>query len=94
MQYPSNHYSIDDHTKEMFWKLHPELNPKNKKKNLMAIDSSNQVEINSDVDEKIICTSVQKEVNLEYPSTTGRERNDQTLPCKDTGQEDQDCCFV
>ena len=45
------------------------VNPKNKKKdnkkkNLMATDSSNQVERSSDVDEKIVCTSVQKEVNL------------------------------
>jgi hypothetical protein len=45
------------------------LNPKNhkkdaKKNNLLAMDSSNQVERNSDVDENIVCTSVQKEVNL------------------------------
>jgi hypothetical protein len=45
------------------------LNPKNckkdaKKKNLLATDSSNQVEINSDKDKKIDCTSMQKEVNL------------------------------
>ena len=37
--------------------MHPELNPKNKKKdnktnNVMVTDSSNQVESNSDVDEK------------------------------------------
>jgi len=49
--------------------LHPELNPKNKKKynknnNLMTTDSSNQVEINSDADKNIIYTSMQKEVNL------------------------------
>ena len=44
-------------------KLYLELNSKNKK-NIMATDSSNQVESSSDVDEKIVCTSVQKEVNL------------------------------
>ena len=43
--------------------ISPEMNPKNKKndnkkKNLMATDSSNQVESNSDVDEKIVCTSM------------------------------------
>jgi hypothetical protein len=64
-----NHCNIDGHTEEKCWKLHPELNPKNhkkdaKKKNLLATDSSNQVERNSDVDENIVCTSVQKEVNL------------------------------
>ena len=76
---PSNHYNIDGHIEQMCWKLHPELNPKNKKKdnkkkNRMATNLSNQVEIISNVDEKIICTSVQKEVNL---------------PCNDTGQEDE-----
>jgi hypothetical protein len=35
-----------------------------KKKNLLATDSSNQVESSSDVDENIVCTYVQKEVNL------------------------------
>jgi hypothetical protein len=64
-----NHCNIDGHTEEKCWKLHPEMNPKNhkkdaKKKNLLAMDSSNQVERNSDVDENISCTSVQKEVNL------------------------------
>jgi hypothetical protein len=64
-----NHCNIDGHTEKKCWKLHPELNLKNrkkdaKKKNLLAMDSSNQVESNSDVDEKIVCTSVQKEVNL------------------------------
>jgi hypothetical protein len=45
------------------------MNPKNKKKdgkkkNLVATYSSNHVESSSDVDEKIVYTSVQKEVNL------------------------------
>ena len=49
--------------------LHLELNLKNhkkdgNKKNLLAIDSRNQVESSSDVDENSVCTSVQKEVNL------------------------------
>ncbi len=57
------HCNIDDHTKEKCWNLHPELNPKNKKKdnkkkNLMDTDSRNQVERSSDMDEKIICTSM------------------------------------
>lgn len=33
------------------------------KKNLMAMNSRNQVESSAAVDENIICTSVQKEVN-------------------------------
>jgi hypothetical protein len=45
------------------------LNPKNckkegKKKNLLTKDSNNQIEIILDVDDNILCTSVQKEVNL------------------------------
>ena len=64
-----NNCNIDIHTYDKSWKLHLELNLKtkkkyNKKKNLMAIPSSNQFEINSDVDEKIVCMSMQKEVNL------------------------------
>jgi hypothetical protein len=64
-----NHCNIDGHTEEKCWKLHPELNLKNrkkdaKKKNLLATNSSKQVESSSEVDEKIVCTSVQKEVNL------------------------------
>jgi len=39
-------------------------NKDNKKKNLMATDSRNQVESSLDMDERIVCTSVQKEVNL------------------------------
>jgi hypothetical protein len=37
---------------------------KKKNKNILATDSSNQVEISSDVDANIVCTYVQKEVNL------------------------------
>jgi hypothetical protein len=64
-----NHCSIDGNNEEKCWKLHPYLNPKNrkkegKKKNLLAKDSSNQVESSSDVDGNIVCTSMQKEVNL------------------------------
>ena len=64
-----NDCNIDGHTEENFWKLHPELNPKNhkkdeKKKNLLTKDSNNQIEIILDVDDNILCTSVQKEVNL------------------------------
>lgn len=49
--------------KKKCWILHPELKPKNHKKdykkmNLLAIDSNNQVESNSDVDENISYTSV------------------------------------
>jgi hypothetical protein len=45
------------------------MNPKNhkndaKKKNLIATDSSNQVESRSNVDENIACTSMQNEVKL------------------------------
>ena len=56
-------YIGEVYTEERCWKLHPELNPKNKKKdnknnNLMATNSSNQVERISDEDENIVCTSV------------------------------------
>ena len=66
---PSNHCNIDGHTEEKCWKMHPELKPKNKKKdnkkkNLMATDSSNQVERSSNMDEKMNCKSMKKEVNL------------------------------
>jgi len=50
--------------------LYPELTSKkkkkkgNRKKNLMAINLSNQLERSSDVDEKLTYTLVQKEVNL------------------------------
>jgi hypothetical protein len=44
-----NHYNIDGHIEDKCWKLHLELNPKNckkdaKKKNLLAMDSSNLIE--------------------------------------------------
>jgi hypothetical protein len=68
---PNNHYNhcnIDGHTKDKHWKLHPELNPKIhkkdvKKNNLIGMNLSNKVEGILDVDEKIVCTSMQKEVN-------------------------------
>jgi hypothetical protein len=64
-----NHCNIDGHIEDKCWKLHPELNPKNhkkdaKKKNLLAMDSSNLGRESSDVDENIVYTLVQKEVNL------------------------------
>jgi len=42
-----NHCNINGHAKDKFWKLHPNLNPKNhkkdaKKKNMLAMNSSNQ----------------------------------------------------
>ena len=78
---PKNHCNIDGYTKEKCWKLHPELNSKNKKKdnkkkNLMATNLSNQVESYLDLDEKIICTSVQEEVNLS--SLRQQEENEMT----------------
>jgi hypothetical protein len=63
-----NHCNIDGRTKDNCWNLHLEMNSKSckkdAKKNLLAMDSSNEVESNSDVDAKIVCTTVQKEVNL------------------------------
>ena len=64
-----NHSNIDYHRQGKCWKLHVDFNSKNKKKdtkkkNLIAIDSNNQVEIKQDVDENISCTSVKKKVNL------------------------------
>lgn len=71
---PSNHwncYNINGHIKE-----HPKLKSKNlkedeKKKNRIATNSSNQVESNSNMDDKIVCSLFQKEVNM---------RGDQALP--------------
>jgi hypothetical protein len=45
------------------------LNSKNlkkdvEKKNLLAMDSSNQVDSSSDIDENIVCTTVQEEMTL------------------------------
>jgi hypothetical protein len=66
---PINHCNIDGHTEEKCWKLHLELNLKNhkkevKKNNILAIDSSNRVESSSEVDDNIVYTTMQKEVNL------------------------------
>ena len=69
-----NHCNIICHNKVKCWKLYPELNPKNCKKdennkNMLAMDSSNQVERNLNVEKHILCTTVQMEVNLNslYP---------------------------
>ena len=64
-----NHCNINGHTKDKCWKLHPNLNPKSckkdsKKKNLLSKDSSNQIESNSNVDENVVFTIMQNEVNL------------------------------
>jgi hypothetical protein len=69
---PKNHCNncnIDGKTVEKSWKLHLEINLKickkdGKKKNILATYLKNQVESISYVDENIVCTSVQKEVNL------------------------------
>jgi Mg2+/Co2+ transporter CorC len=50
-------------------KIHLELNPKNhtkdaKKKNLLDMNSRNYVESSFDVDENIVRTSVQNDVNM------------------------------
>jgi hypothetical protein len=63
-----NHCNIDGHIEEKCWKLHPEMNLKNhkkdaKKNNLLVMDSSNQVKSSFNVDEEIVCTS-KKEVNM------------------------------
>jgi hypothetical protein len=53
---------------EKCWKLHPKSNPNNCKKdeqkNMLSLDSSNQVEISFDVDENIVYTLMHKKVNL------------------------------
>jgi hypothetical protein len=64
---PNNHrnpYNIDGHIEYKFWKLHPESNPANhnkddKKKNLLGMDFSNEVESSSNVDENIVYTSIE-----------------------------------
>jgi hypothetical protein len=50
------------HIEEKCWKLHPELNPKNRKKdakknNILTMDLRNQVESSFNVDEKIVLLS-------------------------------------
>jgi len=60
----NNHCNINGHTDEKCWKLHLQLKLKNKKKNIMATNSRNQVQRILDMDENRICTSMQKEVNL------------------------------
>jgi hypothetical protein len=65
----NNHCNIHHHTEDKCWKLHLESNPKNykkdsKKKNLLEMNPSNLVESSSDVDENIVCTSMQNEFNL------------------------------
>jgi hypothetical protein len=73
------------------------LNSKNhkkdrKKKNLLAVYSSNQVESSSDVDENNFFTCVEGGES-EYPSSP-RRGDDQALPYQDLGQEYQDRCYV
>jgi hypothetical protein len=68
---PNNHCNNDGHIREKCQKLHLELNLKNhkkesKKKNLIATYLSDQVEKKSDVDENIVCTSVQKDVSMSF----------------------------
>jgi hypothetical protein len=63
-----NHCNVDPHIEDKYWKPHPLLNSKNrkkesKKKNMLVVDSGNQIESNTDVDENIIYTTTQ-EVNL------------------------------
>jgi hypothetical protein len=63
------HFNSDGKTKQKCWKLHLELNLKNRKKdakknNILSTDLRNQVESSSNLYENIIYTSVQKGVNL------------------------------
>jgi hypothetical protein len=60
-----NHCNIYGHIEEKCWKLHPEIKPKNhkkdaKKNNIIAMYLSNHVECNSNVDDNILCTLVRK----------------------------------
>jgi hypothetical protein len=76
-----NHCNIDGHIEYKCWKLHTELSPKNhkkdaKKKNLLAMDLVNLVESNSNVDEKIVYTIVQKELN--WSSLLRKEEKEMT----------------
>jgi len=57
-----NHPYINSHLEYNCWNLHPHLNPKKhkkdaNKKNMLSMCLISCVEINSDVDENIICTS-------------------------------------
>ena len=65
----NNHCNIDSQTEDMCYKPHIELNPKKhkkdaKKKNMLAMDSIDQVKSSYDIDENIVCTIMKKEVNL------------------------------
>jgi hypothetical protein len=68
-KYHCNYCNIDGHTEDKCWKIHLEPNPINRKKDtkkkiLLGMDSNNQEESNLDVDEKIVCITMQKEVNM------------------------------
>ena len=92
---PSNHCNIDGHTQEKCWKLDLELvtknkNKDNKKKSLMATNSSNQVESSSDVEEKIACTSMHKEVNLSSLQQQEEKQMTKLFHTRNTNQEEKD----
>jgi len=63
-----NHCNINGHTEYMCWKIYSNFNQDNckeaKKKNMLSMDLSNQVGSNSYVDKKIVCTIMQREVNM------------------------------
>ena len=65
-----NHCNIYGYTKDKCCKLHPDLNPKNHKKDakmkLLAMDSSKEVGNNYDVYENIFYTIMKKEVNMSF----------------------------
>jgi len=63
-----NHYNIDSHIDEEGWKLHIDLKSKKNKKDtnkiLTAINSCNEIESSSDMDENIVYISMHKWLNL------------------------------
>jgi hypothetical protein len=72
-KYHCHNYKIDGQTKDKCWKLHPETNLKNcnkehpKKKKMLDMDSGNQIESNYDVNENIVHTILQMELNTSNP---------------------------
>ena len=78
-----NNCNTNGHTEEKCWKIHKEMSPKNHKKdakktNLLATDSRKDLKDNLDVDENLICTIVQNEVNpsILHPKEEKQNMND------------------
>lgn len=50
------------------------------KKNLLSVEVGKEIESNLDVDEKIVCTTMQNEVNLSQPPSLRGEGDEEAVP--------------